>query len=280
MRGVELIGLGVGALVCGLPYLFYGASAPPFRITLLTLTVASAGLALLSREARWPTGGGVGLGLVLVVGMRIAVDLSQDATSHNLWPFEIVGALVVGLPPAMLGAFAGGRLRGIVPWPAVTGVGLMAGALVVAGGTARATAAEMVRLEALAVTRVGALVAAEQAFRTAHPQRGFTCDLTELGALVPGAVEKNTPSESYRRGGVVYRGGTAMIADAYRYSLKCAVQPDPQESFVLTARALVEEGDTRPLEIFCASADGAIRAITSGRLYSCFAEGRVVQAGR
>jgi len=45
--------------------------------------------------------------------------------------------------------------------------------------------------------------------------------------------------------------------------------------FVLTARA--QPVGSRPLDIFCAGPDGAIRSIKSGRLYFCFAEGRIVQ---
>lgn len=36
-------------------------------------------------------------GLVTAVAVRIAVDVAQDPTSHNLWPFEIVIAGVVGV---------------------------------------------------------------------------------------------------------------------------------------------------------------------------------------
>ena len=35
-------------------------------------------------------------GLVLAVVVRIAVDVMGDPSSHNLWPFEVVIAAVVG----------------------------------------------------------------------------------------------------------------------------------------------------------------------------------------
>ena len=36
------------------------------------------------------------VGLVLAVGVRIAVDVAVDPTTHNLWPLELVIAAVVG----------------------------------------------------------------------------------------------------------------------------------------------------------------------------------------
>lgn len=47
--------------------------------------------------------------------LRVAVETAQDPTSHNLWPFELVIALALGLACAVPGAFAGhllARLKG------------------------------------------------------------------------------------------------------------------------------------------------------------------------
>lgn len=46
-----------------------------------------------------------------VVLARIIVETAHDPTSHNLWPFEIVIATVVGLVVALAGALLGGLLR-------------------------------------------------------------------------------------------------------------------------------------------------------------------------
>lgn len=102
----------------------------------------------------------------------------------------------------------------------------------------------------------------------------MTRDLGELGEAFSSPIRKNHPSESYRRAGVRYRGGTAAFDGEYRYSVKCEGRPDPQESYVLTARA--QPRGSRPLHIFCAGADGSVRSIKSGRLYSCFAAGQIV----
>lgn len=272
---VELIGVALGGFVALLPYLFYGATFPPVAITSVGLAVAATGLALFRAGARWQTGGGVGIGLVAFVVAQIVVDYRRDPTSHNLAPFEIVIALVIGLPPSVLGVLLGNLARRKVPRPEVAGVGLVALALGIAAASARATASDILRVEALASKKIVALIAAQHAFRAAHPPRGYTCDLGELGEPFSGPIKENHRSESYRLAGVIYRGGTAAFEGEYRYSLKCAGKPDPQELFVLTARA--EPRGSRPLRVFCAGPDGAVRSIKSGRLYSCFAEGRIVQ---
>ena len=298
VTAVELIGVALGTLVCGLPYLFYGAESPPITITSVALAIAAGGLALFRPGARWQTGGGVGLGFVVVVVVQIVVDTRSDPTSHNLAPFEIVIALVLGLPPAVLGVLVGNFRRHKVRWAKSGGVTLVSLALGLAVMHAMATASDIARVETLAQNRVVALVAAQHAFRAAHPLRGYTCNLEELGVPFSGPIRTNHASESYRLGVVIYRGGTAGFEGEYRYSvkceqiecervrttsregeiqsaLKCKAKPDPQELFVLTARA--QPVGSRPLDIFCAGPDGAIRSIRNGRLYSCFAEGRIVQ---
>ncbi|MEQ1897571.1 MAG: hypothetical protein ABL971_09330 [Vicinamibacterales bacterium] len=284
VTAVELIGAAIGTLVCGLPYLFYGATFPPIAITSVALGVAAAGLTLLRPSVRWQAGAGVGIGLLVVLVVQIIADGIRDPTSHNLLPFEVLIAFAIGFPPAILGVLLGKAVRRHVPSPEVGGIALVTLALAVAAVSARGTLSEVTRMETLASKKVGVLIAAQREFHAAHPLRGYTCNLGELGEPFSGPIEKNHPSESYHLNGVAYHGGTAAIEDGYRYSLKCVAtlpawkdKPDPQESFVLTVRSLVERGDTRPLKIFCAGADGAIRSIRTGRLYSCFAEGRIVQ---
>lgn len=287
---VELIGVGLGALVWGLSHLIYHAGAPPIAITWVALTVAAAGLALLRPGVRWQTGSGVGIGLLTVTAVQIIVDGIRDPTSHNLFPFEIVIALALGFPPAVLGVLLGNLVRRKVPAPQLGGIALVTLALGVAAVSAIATASDMNRMETLALKKVGALSAAQHAFRAAHPLRGFTCNLGELGVPFSSPINKNHPAESYRLGRVVYRGGTAVIEDGYRYSVKCEVacadnqpiyavkcedKPGPQALFILTARPL--DSIRRPPDIFCAGPDGAIRSVRFGKLYSCIAEGRIVE---
>lgn len=274
---VELIGVALGTLVCGLPYLFYDAASPPIMVTSVALATAAAGLALFRPGVRWQIGAGVGVGLLIVFVAQIIGDTNRDPTSHNLWPFEILIALVIGLPPAILGVLLGNFLRRNVPWPQLGGIVLVTLAVGGAAVSATATASDIVRVEALASKKVVALIVAQHAFRAAHPLRGYTCDLGELGEPFSGPITSGHPRRRYRLDGVVYRGGTAAVEGEYRYSLQCAGKPDPQELFVLTATLRAQPVGSRPLDIFCAGPDGAIRSIKSSRRIFCFAEGRIVQ---
>lgn len=290
---VELIGLGIGALVWGLPHLIFHAGSPPFAHAWVALTVAAAGLALLRPGVRWQTGGGVGFGLLVVTAVQIIVGIIRDPTSHNLFPFEIVIALALGLPPAVAGVLLGKLVGRKVPSREVSGIVLVTLALAGAAVSAIATASDMSRMETLALKKVEALGAAQQAFGAAHPSRGFTCNLGELGVSFGGPINENHPSGSYRVNGMDYRGGTNVIEDGYQYrvlcevacaenqpgyAVKCEDKPDPQVSFILIARPAVEEiSIRRPPDIFCAGPDGAIRSVSFGSMYSCIAKGRIVR---
>lgn len=286
---VKLIGVALGALLWNLPYLFYHAGSPHIAVTLVALSVTAAGLSLLCPGARWQTGSGVGLGPLVVIVVQIIVAYSRDPTSHNLAGLEIMAALVIGLPPTILGVLLGNFVRPKVSWPQFAGIVLMTLAMGGAVVSARVAASDAIRVEALALKKVAALVSAQYAFRAAHPRRGFTCDLGELSEPFSVPITRSHPSESYSLDGVVYRGGTAVIENWYRYSLKCLDQSmsknylpkgksDPQDLFILTARPAVENLPIRrPPDIFCVGPDGVIRSVRFGKLFSCFAEGRIVQ---
>ncbi len=44
-------------------------------------------------------------GFLAAMVLRIIVECTIDPTDHNLWPFEIVWGVMVGLPSAFAGAF-------------------------------------------------------------------------------------------------------------------------------------------------------------------------------
>jgi len=273
---VELIGLALGTLLCGLPSLVYGATYPPLANTALALMVAAAGIALLHPSVRWQTGGGVGFGLLLINIVWIIVGVQHDPTSHNLAGIEVVISLAIGFPPACLGVVLGKFARAKLPRPKVVSIMLVALALGGAVVSAKGIAADLLNVEAMAVRRTVSLVAAQRAFRTARPLRGYTCDLGELSVPFSGSIKKNHPSATYRLGGVVYRGGTGVREGEYFYSLKCEARPDPQELFVLTVSDPNQDG-SRPLHCFCAGPDGVVRTIERGKLGRCFTEGRMVE---
>ena len=73
------------------------------------LVVAIAALVL--RSARivsfWRATWLVGLAVPTAVMARVIVDAVRDPTSHNLWPLELIIALVVGFGCALPGAIVG-----------------------------------------------------------------------------------------------------------------------------------------------------------------------------
>ena len=80
------------------------------EITLPVYLLAMAPVVVLraSRTAPFPLAlATLPTGLVLAVMIRVAVDVSSDPTSHNLWPFELVIAGVVGLFWGLVAAVIG-----------------------------------------------------------------------------------------------------------------------------------------------------------------------------
>ncbi len=49
----------------------------------------------------------MGAAVPTVVMMRVVIDGVRDATSHNLWPLEVIIAIFVGGAVALMGALAG-----------------------------------------------------------------------------------------------------------------------------------------------------------------------------
>ena len=70
----------------------------PFMLLIAALAlgfVVAQGWALVRWQGIWRWLAGVPLLLVSVVVLRIIVDTSADPTSHNLWPFEVLGVMVL-----------------------------------------------------------------------------------------------------------------------------------------------------------------------------------------
>jgi hypothetical protein len=82
----------------------------------LAVVVASALLLRLFgaasfRRASFMIGGTVGV----VIMVRVLADVARDPTSHNLWPFEMVIALAIGLCCSLAGAIAGNVMAKLLP---------------------------------------------------------------------------------------------------------------------------------------------------------------------
>lgn len=57
----------------------------------------------------------IGGTVVVAVMARVLADVVRDPTSHNLWPFEVVIALVIGLCCSLVGAIAGSLMAKLLP---------------------------------------------------------------------------------------------------------------------------------------------------------------------
>jgi hypothetical protein len=73
--------------------------------------LAASGLAYLLPERRWSWGVAVVSGFLAAMVLEIVIDSYTGRVSHNLWPLTLVFALVMGVPPAFIGAYFGSRLR-------------------------------------------------------------------------------------------------------------------------------------------------------------------------
>jgi hypothetical protein len=72
-------------------------------VAILIATVSSLGIV---RSALC-----VGCGVPTATFARVVADGLQDPTSHNLWPFEVVIALLVGMAAAWPAAIVGALIR-------------------------------------------------------------------------------------------------------------------------------------------------------------------------
>ena len=99
-------------LAVGIPYWNIPYSQLDLPESLLTpaviVVILSALLLRMYTEVPfWRTTLMIGLAVGAAVMARILFEVMQDPTSHNLWPFEVVIALITGSACAAAGALAG-----------------------------------------------------------------------------------------------------------------------------------------------------------------------------
>lgn len=82
---------------------------------LLVVAAACFLLCLVRVESIWKATAWMGASVVAVVAARVVAETIRDSTSHNLWPLEIIIAMVVGFACAFAGAIAGRLLARILP---------------------------------------------------------------------------------------------------------------------------------------------------------------------
>jgi hypothetical protein len=99
-------------LAVGVPYWlipYSEVNLPDTLIAIGMLVIIFAALVLRSYGIApfWKVTSIVGASAPAAVFARVAVDCAIDPTSHNLWPLEIIIALLIGLVCALVGAIAG-----------------------------------------------------------------------------------------------------------------------------------------------------------------------------
>jgi hypothetical protein len=105
-----------GVLAVGIPYwdVPYSSVSLPGTLwnPMLIVVAAGAGCArAFGKAGMAATVFIVGGAVPAAVMVRVLVETTADPTSHNLWPFEVVIALVIGLVCSLAGALGGSLLR-------------------------------------------------------------------------------------------------------------------------------------------------------------------------
>ena len=266
-----LRGLALGAAICGLPYVVYAAEFPPWDFTMIALALAAGGLGIACPADKWLSGVSVGAGILVPIVATIVLDYQRDPTSHNLAPFEILLGLVVGMPPALIGALLGGLTRRVNFRRSLIGGTIAALGLTVAAGHASAMLARTAASESDAKARIKSLIAAQNRYRSANPTRGFACDLNQLGVSFDAPAQRHAPP---RQVAGEYGAVTQALKGDYAFRMNCGNEPTPKRSFALFAIPKEREGPGR--WVYCAEADGRLRMIKRRSSNHCLTEGRLV----
>lgn len=104
------ITFAVVLLAVGIPYWLvpYNKTIPNAVIAIGVVAVVAAAAILAFRGFKLAKAIAVpGLAVPAAAMARVIVEVVKDPTSHNLWPFEIVFAAILGIGVALAGALLG-----------------------------------------------------------------------------------------------------------------------------------------------------------------------------
>ena len=107
-------------LAVGIPYwcIPYGKVNLPGALlgpSLIVVVISALLLRIYGVAALWRVIWMLGGSAALAVMARVVVDGVRDPTSHNLWPFEVIIALVIGFACSASGAIAGSLIARLLP---------------------------------------------------------------------------------------------------------------------------------------------------------------------
>lgn len=114
-----LIGFLVGFFAVGIPYWlipYNRLSLPNALMGAGLLVVAGVALVLRLRVTStfWRTVAIASAAVPAAVFARVVWDGFRDPSSHNLWPFEVIIAVLMGFACALAGAVAGALLASLI----------------------------------------------------------------------------------------------------------------------------------------------------------------------
>lgn len=107
MPGFAAAFFAVGVQYWWIPYGKVNLPEAVIGYGLLILSIAAMLARVYSEKSLLRVTMVMGLAVPAVVAVRVALEVARDATSHNLWPLEIIIAVVVGGMAALSGALAG-----------------------------------------------------------------------------------------------------------------------------------------------------------------------------
>ncbi len=108
--GFAIALLGVGFKYWQLPYAAAQLPAALYGPGLVAVGVVALLLRAFGVARFWKIWVLVALAVPVAVGLRIGVEVAADPTSHNLFPFELLIALGLGLGAALAGTAVGSLL--------------------------------------------------------------------------------------------------------------------------------------------------------------------------
>ncbi len=110
------LGFAVGLLLMGipfwqLPYNHQGFVYPGLLVGLAGLAVITAGLAASGQASLKKVFWTMISAFPAAIAIRVAVEVAEDPTDHNLWPFELVYGFVMSLMAVVPGLLIGALVR-------------------------------------------------------------------------------------------------------------------------------------------------------------------------
>jgi uncharacterized membrane protein len=106
--------LAVGVPYWRLPYASVSLPSTLYGFGLVVVFLASAACRLVPSVRLLSAFAVVGAAVPAVIAVRVIYETTADPTSHNLWPFEIVIAAMLGFSISFVGSLLGGLLAPVV----------------------------------------------------------------------------------------------------------------------------------------------------------------------